>query len=41
MTALAVMLIIGTVGGLIIAALGHPKVYRAFFKTSSIRSLDH
>lgn len=38
-TLLAFMLAIGLVAGLIIAALGHPKIYRACFGGRS-RSLD-
>lgn len=40
MAALAMMLILGTLGGIVIAVLGHPKVYRLLFPKSKVRSLD-
>ncbi len=40
MTALATLLILGTLAGLVMAALGHPMVYRAVFRKSKRRSLD-
>lgn len=37
---LAILLIIGSLAGCVIAALGHPMIYRALFPGSKRNSLD-
>lgn len=41
MAALVMMLILGTLAGVVIAALGHPAIYGLFFTNSKHDSLDH
>lgn len=40
MAAIAMLMIVGTLFGLVIAALGHPMIYRAIFKGSHKNTLD-
>lgn len=37
---IGILCLIGLLAGCVIAALGHPKIYRAFFGGSA-KSLDH
>ena len=40
MTAIVALLVLGLVSGLVIAALGHPKIYHAVFRKSKRKTLD-